>query len=223
MLCSDRTLQSYSKLRDSGHTGSGQASLLKKATKGRQWDRTQTAFQDFLFYFHFLFKIQHPIFCYFLSLLKKKGELIKKENWKMRMPTFPTPPPFSDCSRCTHLSLCRKTQVFRHHYQRLLTKLPGRFFFPFDINSESISTKQLKQLMFSFCLWGISFSKKEVKIENKWCCHLWSEGHIFSKMGQRRKVQVAGPGKRSVYSQDAYKLMIMTAALSRGNNVIRLW
>lgn len=32
----------------------------------------------------------------------------------------------------------------------------------------------------------------------------------------------AGPGKRSVYSQDTYKLMIMTAALSRGNNVIRL-
>lgn len=80
MLCRDRTLQSDSKLHDSGHTGSGQASLLKKATKGRKWERTQTAFQDFLFYFHFLFKIQHPIFRYFLILLKKKGELIKKEN-----------------------------------------------------------------------------------------------------------------------------------------------
>lgn len=94
-------------------------------------------------------------------LLKKEGELIKKENWKMRMPTFPTPPPLSDCSRCTYLLyVYRKTQVFRHHYQRLLTlNYQVDFFFPFDLNSNSISTKQLKKLVFSFCLGGIRFSK----------------------------------------------------------------
>lgn len=73
VLCSDRTLQSDSKLYDSGHTGSGQASLLKKATQGRKWERTQTAFQDFLFYFHFLFKIQHPIFLLFSYFAEEEG------------------------------------------------------------------------------------------------------------------------------------------------------
>lgn len=45
---------------------------------------------------------------------------------------------------------------------------------------------------------------------------------MLSKMGQRPKVQVKGPGKRSVFAQDTYKWMTVTAALSRGKNVTGL-
>lgn len=49
-----------------------------------------------------------------------------------------------------------------------------------------------------------------------------SESHMFSKMGQRQEVQVVGSGIRSVYPEDTDKCLTMTAALFRGNNVIRL-
>lgn len=89
VLCSDRTLQSDSKLYDSGHTGSGQASLLKKATQRRKWERTQTAFQDFSFYFHFLFKIQHPIFfVIFLFCWRRRVSSLKRKTEKWECPHF---------------------------------------------------------------------------------------------------------------------------------------
>lgn len=122
----------------------------------RKRGRTPTAFQDFLFYFHFLFKIQQPTFCYFLILLKGRVSSSKRKTEKQECPH-------------SQLHLHSQTAQDAHVYCMLVapglltselvdSKLPARFF-PFNLNSNSISTKQAKRLMSSFCLWGIRFSK----------------------------------------------------------------
>lgn len=108
----------------------------KTQLKGENGKELKQLFKIFLFYFYFLFKIQHPVFLLFSKnqyyLLKKEGELIKKENWKMRMPTFPTPPPLSDCSRCTYLLyVYQKDPGLSTPLSEVAdSKLPGRFFSP---------------------------------------------------------------------------------------------
>lgn len=84
----------------------------KRQLRGENGKELKQLFRIFRFISTSFLKYSTLFFCYFLILLKKKGELIKKENWKMRMPTFPTPPPLSDCSRSTHLSYVGRPRSF---------------------------------------------------------------------------------------------------------------